>query len=290
MARVAASATPDLSPSACLMDRYAVIGNPVAHSKSPQIHQAFARATGQAMTYERLLAPLDAFVPTVEAFAQGGGRGLNVTVPFKLQAFALAEAVSARAEAAGACNTLKRTETGWYADNTDGAGIMHDLTVNLHVPLAGRDVLVLGAGGAARGILVPLFAQSPRSVTIANRTVAKGRELAMLFAARGPIAACAPDELATKSFDVVINATSAGLRDDVALPWPAGIFRADAFAYDMIYGDAPTAFLRFAQRHGVRRFADGLGMLVEQAAESFLLWRGVRPETAPVFALLRPPR
>jgi monofunctional biosynthetic peptidoglycan transglycosylase len=157
------------------MDRYAVIGNPVAHSKSPQIHQAFARATGQAMTYERLLAPLDAFVPTVEAFARGGGRGLNVTVPFKLQAFALAEAVSDRAEAAGACNTLERTATGWYADNTDGAGIMHDLTVNLHVPLAGRDVLVLGAGGAARGILVPLFAQSPRSVTIANRSAAKWR-------------------------------------------------------------------------------------------------------------------
>lgn len=271
------------------MDRYAVVGNPVAHSKSPEIHAAFAHATGQAMSYERLLAPLDAFASTVEQFAREGGRGLNVTVPFKLQAFALAHAVSERAEAAGACNTLMRTEAGWYADNTDGAGIVHDLTVNLDVPLAGRDVLVLGAGGAARGILVPLFAQAPRSVTIANRTAAKGHALAARFAGRGPIAACAPDDLAARRFDVVINATSAGLRDDVALPWPGGIFRPDAFAYDMIYGDTATAFLRFAQAQGVRRYADGLGMLVEQAAESFLLWRGVRPATAPVFALLRSP-
>lgn len=272
------------------MDRYAVIGNPVAHSKSPQIHEAFARATGQAMTYERLLAPLDGFTSTVQQFAREGGCGLNVTVPFKLQAFALAHAVSERAEAAGACNTLKRTAAGWYADNTDGAGIVRDLTVNLEVPLAGRDILVLGAGGAARGILVPLFAEMPRSVTIANRTPARAHELAAGFATRGPVAACAPGELTGRAFDVVVNATSAGLRDDVALPWPAGIFRRDAFAYDMIYGDAPTAFLRFAEAHGVRRSADGLGMLIEQAAESFLLWRNVRPATAPVFALLRPPR
>jgi shikimate dehydrogenase len=268
------------------IDRYAVVGNPVAHSQSPQIHAAFARSTGQAMTYEHLLAPLDGFVQTVDRFAQEGGRGLNVTVPFKLEAFALAQAVSERAEAAGACNTLKRTEAGWYADNTDGAGIVRDLTVNLGGPLAGRDLLVLGAGGAARGILVPLFAQAPRSVTIANRTVARGHELAVRFAERGPIRACAPGELATRAFDIVINATSAGLRDSAVLPWPAGIFRRDAFAYDMIYGNAPTVFLRFAQGAGVQRFADGLGMLVEQAAESFLLWRGVRPATAPVLAML----
>ncbi len=270
------------------MDKYAVIGNPVAHSKSPQIHTLFAQATGQAMTYERLLAPLDGFDATVKAFAAQGGQGLNVTVPFKLQAFALAHTASDRARAAGACNTLSRDGAGWYADNTDGAGIVHDLLQNLGVALAGRDVLVLGAGGAARGILVPLFAQQPRSVTICNRTMTKAEALAATFAARGPVRAASPSALAGTDFDVVINATSAGLRTDVGLPWPTGIFRPQAFAYDMIYGDVDTAFLRWARAHGATRGADGLGMLVEQAAESFMLWRGVRPDTRSVFAMLRP--
>lgn len=272
------------------MDRYAVIGNPVAHSKSPQIHEAFARATGQDMSYVRLLAPIGGFATAVADFARDGGRGLNVTVPFKLDAFAVAHTASDRAQAAGACNTLKRDREGWYADNTDGAGIVRDLTVNLGVALAGRDVLVLGAGGAARGILVPMFAEGPRSVTLANRTTAKADALAARFAPRGPIAAVAPPALAGKDFDVVINATSAGLAGEVTLPWPAGVLRPGAFAYDMSYADAPTTFLRWAQAQGARRFADGLGMLIEQAAESFFLWRGVRPATAPVFALLRPGR
>jgi len=270
------------------MDKYAVIGNPVAHSRSPQIHALFARATGQAMTYERLLAPLDGFDAAVHAFAEQGGQGLNVTVPFKLQAFALAHTTSDRALAAGACNTLKRDGAGWYADNTDGAGIVHDLMQNLGVALAGRDVLVLGAGGAARGILVPLAAQRPRSVTICNRTMTKAEALATTFAARGPVRAASPAALAGTDFDVVINATSAGLGTDVSLPWPAGLFRPQAFAYDMIYGDVDTAFLCWARAHGATRGADGLGMLVEQAAESFLLWRGVRPDTRSVFAMLRP--
>jgi len=270
------------------MDRYAVIGNPVAHSKSPQIHAAFAIATAQQMTYERLLAPLDGFVATVDAFAAHGGMGLNVTVPFKLQAFELAHTASDRAQAAGACNTLKRDGNGWYADNTDGAGIVHDLTHNLQVPLAGRDVLVLGAGGAARGILVPLFAQQPRSVTLSNRTVAKADALAAAFSARGPLRSTAPAALAGQSFDVVINATSAGLAGEASLPWPPGLFRPGAFAYDMIYADAPTAFLRWARATGAARDADGLGMLIEQAAESFALWRGVRPDTRSIFAMLRP--
>ncbi len=270
------------------MDKYAVVGNPVAHSKSPQIHAAFAQATGQAMSYERLLAPLDGFAATVRAFAAQGGQGLNVTVPFKLQAFALAHTASDRALAAGACNTLKRDGDGWYADNTDGAGIVHDLTQNLGVALAGCDVLVLGAGGAARGILVPLFAQQPRSVTICNRTTSMAEALAATFAPRGPVRAASPAELAGMDFDVVINATSAGLGTDVNLPWPPGLFRAQAFAYDMIYGDVDTAFLRWARAHGATRAADGLGMLVEQAAESFMLWRGVRPDTRSVFAMLRP--
>jgi shikimate dehydrogenase len=272
------------------MDRYAVVGNPVAHSKSPQIHEAFARATGQAMTYERLLAPIGGFAAVAEQFARDGGKGLNVTVPFKLDALAIAHSASERAQAAGACNTLKRDGDRWYADNTDGAGIVRDLTVNRGVSLAGRDVLVLGAGGAARGILLPMFGQDVRSLVVSNRTAEKADALVAQFARRGPLAAMAPDRLGGHTFDVVINATSAGLKGDAAWPWPAGLFRPEAFAYDMIYADAPTPFLRWAQGQGVTRCCDGLGMLVEQAAESFFLWRGVRPDTAPVLELLRPAR
>jgi shikimate dehydrogenase len=271
------------------MDRYAVVGNPVAHSKSPQIHAAFAQATGQAMSYERLLAPIGGFAEVAEGFARSGGRGLNVTVPFKLDALALAARASERAQAAGACNTLMREGDGWYADNTDGAGIIHDLTVNLGVALAGRDVLVLGAGGAARGLLLPLLAQMPRNVILSNRTSTKADALVARFAPYGALAAAAPDALSGRRFDVVINATSAGLRSDGAWPWPGTLFAPDAFAYDMIYGDDATPFLRWARAQGVTRDADGLGMLIEQAAESFFLWRGVRPVTAPVFDLLRPP-
>jgi shikimate dehydrogenase len=191
--------------------------------------------------------------------------------------------------AAGACNTLKREGGRWYADNTDGAGIVRDLVVNCGVPLAGCDVLVLGAGGAARGIVLPLFDQHVRSLVISNRTMAKADALATQFGARGPIEALAPDRIRGRTFDVVINATSAGLKDDGARPWPAGLFGQDSFAYDMIYGDGTTAFLRWAHAQGVTRTADGLGMLIEQAAESFFLWRGVRPDTVPVFGLLRPP-
>ena len=272
------------------MDKYAVVGNPVAHSRSPQIHAAFAQATGQDMRYERLLAPIGGFAEAVEAFAREGGRGLNVTVPFKLDAFAVARTAGDRAQAAGACNTLKREGDGWYADNTDGAGIVRDLTHNLRVSLAGCDLLVLGAGGAARGILASLFTEHPRTITICNRTMAKADALAARFATHGSIAAVAPAALAGRDFDVVVNATSAGLTGDVTLPWPAGLFRPQAFAYDMIYADTPTTFLRWAGAQGVRRAADGLGMLIEQAAESFYLWRGVRPATAPVFSLLRPSR
>jgi shikimate dehydrogenase len=269
------------------LDRYAVVGNPVAHSKSPLIHAAFARATRQALRYERLLAPLDAFAATVERFAQDGGKGLNVTVPFKLEAFRVAHEVSARARLAGACNTLKRVDGTWHADNTDGAGLVRDLTVNLRVELAARSVLVLGAGGAARGILRPLLGEEPRALTISNRTFAKAEELARTFAAFGPIEAVAPQLLSGMTFDVVISATSAGLSDAAAQPWPPAIFAPGAFAYDLIYGDAATSFQRWALEHGAVRAADGLGMLVEQAAESFMIWRGVRPGTAPVRALLR---
>jgi shikimate dehydrogenase len=270
------------------MDKYAVVGNPVAHSKSPQIHAAFARATGQDLTYERLLAPLDAFAATVEAFARAGGKGLNVTVPFKLEAFALAASHSARAQLSGAVNTLKLEDRGWHGDNTDGPGIVRDLVRNLGVAIAGRSVLVLGAGGAARGIMSSVLAEHPRSLTISNRTTAKAEAIARLFAPFGTIAAAPPAELAGRAFDIVVNATSAGLTSEAAPPWPAGIFAPGAFAYDMIYADRTTAFLQWARASGAARTADGLGMLIEQAAESFFIWRGVRPDTATVFSLLRP--
>ena len=270
------------------MDKYAVIGNPVAHSRSPPIHEAFARATGQRLTYERLQAPLDGFRATVDKFARAGGRGLNVTVPFKLEAFALAATRSPRAQLSGSVNTLKREGDGWHGDNTDGPGLVRDITHNLGIPLKMRDVLVLGAGGASRGIMSSVLAERPRSLTVSNRTFAKAAAIAQLFAPHGPIVAVPPEELAGRAFDIVINATSAGLADHSPRSWPSSIV-AGSFAYDMIYGDAPTEFLGWATLHGATRTADGLGMLVEQAAESFMLWRGVRPETAPIFALLRAP-
>jgi len=270
------------------VDKYAVIGQPVAHSRSPQIHEAFARATGQQLTYERLLAPLDGFRATVEAFARSGGKGLNVTVPFKLEAFALAAAHSPRAKLSGAVNTLKRTGDGWHGDNTDGPGLVRDITHNLGVAMAGRDILVLGAGGASRGIMISVLAERPRSLTISNRTFAKAQVVAELFAPHGPITAVRPEASTGRAFDIVINATSAGLSDRTPLPWSPSIVASGAFAYDMIYGDAPTAFLTWAAAQGAARTADGLGMLIEQAAESFFIWRGVRPDTASAFPLLRP--
>jgi shikimate dehydrogenase len=269
-------------------DRYAVIGNPVAHSKSPLIHAAFAQGSRQDMTYERILAPRDGFAAAVAEFAAAGGQGLNVTVPFKLDAIELAATASPRAHAAGACNTLKRAGNHWHADNTDGAGLVRDLTLNHRVSLAGRDILLLGAGGAARGIIVPLLGEGARSLTVANRTASRADELAERFAGEGPVSAMSVQALAGRDFDLVINATSAGLKDDVALPWPTGLFRRHAFAYDLIYADAPTLFLRWAREQGVMHTADGLGMLIEQAAESFALWRGITPDTAPIFKLLRP--
>ncbi len=269
------------------MDKYAVIGNPVAHSKSPQIHLAFARATGQSIAYERLLAPRDGFAATVAAFAASGGLGLNVTVPFKLEAFALAVTQSARAQLSGAVNTMKRVGDAWHGDNTDGPGIVRDLTHNLGFSLAARDILVLGAGGAARGIMSSLLAEDPRAVTVSNRTYAKAVAIADLFAPHGPIAAVPPDGLAGLHFDLVINATSAGLADRSPPPWLPSIVASGAFAYDLVYADAPTPFRTWAKAHGSARTADGLGMLVEQAAESFYIWRGVRPETAAVISWLR---
>lgn len=263
-----------------MTDRYAVFGHPIAHSKSPLIHAAFARQTGQDLSYEAILAPLDGFADSVAAFIAAGGRGANVTVPFKEEAFRLADRLSPRAERAGAVNTLKFEPDGIFGDNTDGAGLVADLTRNLRRPLAGKRILLLGAGGAARGVIGPLLDEQPTTLVIANRTVSRAQELAELFD-RG-IRACGFDAL-DGPFDLVVNATAASLAGELP-PLSPKIFTPGTLAYDMMYG-RDTPFLAFARAQGAAT-ADGLGMLVEQAAEAFHLWRGIRPDTAPVIASL----
>ncbi len=265
-------------------DRYAVIGNPIAHSKSPDIHALFAGQTGQNMAYQRLLAPVDGFREAVTQFVAEGGKGLNVTVPFKLDAFELATVLTPRAQAAGAVNTLKFENGAILGDNTDGRGLMADIIQNAGCPVAGARVLLLGAGGAARGVISPLLEQKPARLVIANRSLDKARELADFFAAAGKVEVSAFSALQDE-FDIIINATSAGLSDDMP-PIPATVFARPALALDMVYGDRLTPFLRFAAEHGAR-VRDGFGMLVEQAAESFFVWRGVYPDTGPVFSALR---
>ncbi len=268
-----------------MTDRYVVIGNPIAHSKSPQIHARFAQQTGQDIAYERLLAPLDGFGRAVREFIAAGGRGANVTVPFKLDAFALAGERSARAQAAGAINTLAFDGDRIYGDNTDGVGLVRDIVVNAGVAVAGARVLLLGAGGATRGVILPLLEQQPAGITIANRTLAKADELVAQFSAAGGKLSASPFDALSDSFDIIINATSASLSAELP-PVPASAFSSETFAYDMMYGAAPTVFMQMAVGYGAR-VCDGLGMLVEQAAESFFVWRGVRPDTAPVRQWLR---
>jgi shikimate dehydrogenase len=270
--------------------RYAVIGNPIEHSKSPLIHQAFARETAQDISYERILAPLDAFPEVIATLVAAGYGGANVTVPFKLEAFALANRLTERAHDAGAVNTLVFDGADIVGDNTDGVGLVTDIQNNLHVDLAGKRILLIGAGGAAEGVLHPLLEQRPSLLVIANRTLDKALRMVKRIEEQGDfryvsVNAYAFDDLQGQSFDVVINATSAGLSDS-SLPLPAGIFAPGALAYDMMYG-RETPFMVFARAHGAAQIADGLGMLVEQAAEAFMLWRGVRPQTAPVIAQLR---
>ena len=261
--------------------RYAVFGNPVSHSLSPKIHALFAVQTAQDMTYEAICAPLDGFAGAVNTFivaGEGLAKGANVTVPFKLAAFRLADALTPRAAAAGAVNTLSFTTDGIQGDNTDGAGLVRDLTANLGVSLTGLRILVLGAGGAAQGVILPLCEQNPAMLFVANRTADKAQKLAAVFGVTGG----GFDAVNECAFDVVINATSAGL---TGADLPAPSFSSNALAYDMVYG-RQTPFMQAARAAGAR-VADGLGMLVEQAAEAFFVWRGVRPETAPVLAALR---
>jgi shikimate dehydrogenase len=269
-----------------MTDLYAVIGNPIAQSKSPQIHTAFARQLEQDLRYDAILAPRDGFVAAIAAFRAAGGKGLNVTVPFKLEAFALATERTERAERAGAVNTLKFEGATIIGDNTDGAGLVWDIHDRLGFALRGKRVLIMGAGGAARGVVLPLLREQPSSITIANRTVGKARSLERWFAGAGPVDGGDYARLAGRQFDIVINATSASLTGELP-PLPPGVFAPGSLAYDMVYAKGPTPFLVHARDHGAAQLADGLGMLVTQAAESFLLWRGVRPDTGPVIEMLR---
>ena len=267
-------------------DLYAVIGNPIAHSKSPLIHAEFFRQTGQDMRYEAILAPPDGFAIAVATFRQCGGKGMNVTVPFKLEACKISTSLTERADAAQAVNTLVFDDNEILGDNTDGAGLVRDIVTNLGFIITGKRILLMGAGGAARGVLLPLLEHQPRMLTIANRTVRKARELQQQFSAYGSIASADYADLAGQKFDFVINATSASLSGELP-PLPPSVFAAESLAYDMMYGSGLTPFLQFAQQQGATHLADGIGMLVEQAAESFFLWRGVRPETEPVIEMLR---
>ncbi len=267
------------------MDRYAVIGNPVSHSKSPQIHAAFARQTGQRMEYVRLLGEVARFAQDVRDFIASGGRGLNVTVPFKEAAWRLADACSERAETAGAVNTLVLMDDGsLWGDNTDGIGLVRDLRDNEGATLRDARILLLGAGGAARGVLQPLLDEAPAQLTIANRTGAKAERLAAGLSGR--VEGCGLEGLAGMTFDLVINATAAGLAGEVP-PIPDDILARDGWCYDLMYGNEPTAFMRWGESRGAAKALDGLGMLVEQAAESFFLWRALRPDTGPVITELR---
>lgn len=270
-----------------MTDRYAVFGNPIAHSMSPQIHTLFAQQTGQDMRYEAILAPLDGFEQSVRNFIAAGGRGANVTLPFKEEAFYLSDKREIRADDAGAVNTLCFTKDGIVGDNTDGAGLVYDIETNLGFSIAGKRVLLLGAGGAAHGVFLPLMLKSPAlPLLVINRTTDKARLLAARFkiglgeGAKGG----SYNDLAGRPFDLIINATSAGL-DNTELPLPNSIFARGCLAYEMVYG-LETPFMRQARNAGAR-VADGLGMLVEQAAEAFFVWRGMRPDTAPVLKKLR---
>ena len=270
-----------------MTDHYAVFGNPIAHSRSPRIHAMFAAQTGQDIDYQARLAPLDGFAAALKAFIAQGGRGANVTVPFKLEAHALATHLSNRARKAGAVNTLHFDGNKIFADNTDGVGLVRDLLHNHRCALKGRRLLLLGAGGAARGALQPLLDELPALVVIANRTINKAQTLAAEFGSSNmPIETASMAALAGRHFEVIINATASGLEQSEKSPFD-GVSSAPTgeFAYDMMYG-RETAFMNQARANGAR-IADGLGMLVEQAAEAFYLWRNVRPDTAAVLVALR---
>jgi shikimate dehydrogenase len=279
-----------------MTDKYAVIGNPIGHSKSPLIHGSFATATGQDIAYTAIEGPLEpagGFDDAVRAFIRSGGLGMNVTAPFKLHAFALATERSEDAQRAGAANALKFEGERILAQNFDGVGLVNDIQRNLGCVMLGKRVLVLGAGGAVRGALRPFLAQRPAALVIANRTLSKAADLVSgLGGAAGVVSACSYAELANlptkERFDLVVNATSASLKGELP-PVAPSVFGPDALAYELVYGKGLTPFLRLAQNAGVKRLADGVGMLAEQAAEAFLWWRGVRPDTRTIIDQLTVP-
>ena len=267
-----------------MTDRYAVIGNPISHSKSPLIHKLFAQQTGQDMSYEAIESPLDGFAATIERLRNEGYLGCNVTVPFKFEAYKLCNRLGDRARDAKAVNTLIFRDGEILGANTDGAGLLADIEKNLGIKLMWKDALLLGAGGAAAGVVWPLF-NAGLGVDIANRNLEKAQLLADEFKGSGTVYARRYEDLAGKKYDIVINATSSGLSDELP-PLPDGLFKPGALAYDMMYG-RETPFLAYARKQGAAIISDGLGMLVEQAAEAFFLWRNVRPDTKPVLEQLR---
>lgn len=269
-----------------MADQYGVMGNPVAHSKSPLIHAAFARQVGQEIEYKAFLVEPGTFTARVRDFFAHGGKGLNITVPFKQEAWELASVKSADAMLAGAVNTLMQDRRGvLQGHNTDGIGLVRDIMQNHSGVIADKSILVLGAGGATRGILLPLLQQQPARICIANRTLGKAMQLVDIFASHGVLDACSYEDLEGQCFDWVINATSASLQGELP-PLPGGLLTDGAWCYDLMYGAEPTIFCRWAEQNGAKTL-DGLGMLVEQAAESFWLWRQVRPKTEPILHELR---
>lgn len=269
-----------------MIDRYAVFGHPIGHSKSPRIHQLFAEQTGQAIAYVAQDVPADTFVAAADAFFADGGKGLNCTVPLKELAWQYADRLTERARLAKAVNTLARqTDGSIIGDNTDGIGLVNDLTINHGIELTGKRILILGAGGASRGIAGPLLECRPAQVTIANRTVSKAETMAAEFAGLGAVGSSGYQELAGQQFDVILNATSASLSAQLP-PLPNNLLAEQGCCYDLAYGIQPTAFVAWGIAQHAAKSLDGLGMLVEQAAEAFFIWRGVRPLTATVIDLL----
>lgn len=270
-----------------MTDRYAVMGNPIAHSKSPRIHTLFARQTDQQLQYEAIRVESGNLAGAVGNFLAGSGKGLNITVPLKEEAWTLVDRHSDRAERAGAVNTLVLSEDGHhFGDNTDGTGLLRDLLLNHGATLQNKRLLLVGAGGAARGVIEPLLLTKPSLLVIANRTAEKAVELAQRFCDLGHTEGCGLDAVDGQQFDLIINATAASLAGQVPA-LPDSVITKDSWCYDMMYGDRPTAFMDWAQQRGAAHCMDGLGMLVEQAAESFFLWRNIRPDTGPVIQALR---
>ena len=267
-------------------DNYCVIGNPVAHSKSPRIHQAFAEQTNQNIHYQAILVPADGLIPFLQKFQQQGGKGLNITLPFKEVAYQAMHVKTARTSRTGSVNTVWFAADGSrYGDTTDGRGLVRDL-LNCNIDPQGKHILILGAGGAVRGVLPDLFETGPATITISNRTCARAEQLRRHFSEYQNLYVLPVEELQGSRFDIVINGTSASLKGEM-LPLPDDILAPGASCYDMAYGDKETVFIRWGQQHGAAIAVDGLGMLVEQAAEAFAIWRGIRPATPPVIAMLR---